>query len=42
MTDRESGVWVSTISPLDPKIMKENNKVLDKIYETVSEFLFCY
>lgn len=23
MTDRESGVWVKTVSPVDPKVMRE-------------------
>ena len=33
MTDRESGVWVSTTSPLDPKEMTEKFQVTYKYYE---------
>ena len=33
LTDRESGVWVSTMAPLDPEIMREKKSILSQYHE---------
>lgn len=38
MTDRERGVWVRTIAPLDPKRIREKYKISDKIEKLFSQF----
>ena len=42
LTDRESGVWVSTMAPLDPEIIREKYSILDKFHVSISEFSICY
>ena len=39
LTDRESGVWVSTMAPLDPK-GKRKYKIIEKIYKIILELSF--
>jgi hypothetical protein len=36
VTGKESGVWVITMSPLDPEIMRDRDKVLYKYDEQFS------